>query len=334
MSSNLTLKDVAAAAGVSEMTASRALRNATEVSQATRQKVMNAATTLGYVPNRIAGSLASKKVNLVGVVIPSVKSYVFSEVLDGISASLNPSQLRPVFGLTDYDLETEADVIREMLEWRPSGLIVAGLEHSEAAKQMMRATDTPVVEIMDTDGDAIDSCVGVSHYGAGYDMALAILAKGHRKIGFLGTKMTLDFRASKRFNGFVDGLKTQGVTLIDQENYTSGSTVEKGKFSTASMLERNPDIECIYCSTDVIAMGAVMHCLSAGISIPDQLAIAGFNYLSMASGLPIDLTTTDSLRFDIGKQAADLILQRNQPSADHTPERIELKTVVKIGNSI
>ena len=87
MNSNLTLKDVALLAGVSEMTASRAMRNANDVSITTRKKVMDAAASIGYVPNRIAGSLASKKVNLVGVVIPYVKSYVFSEVLDGISAS-------------------------------------------------------------------------------------------------------------------------------------------------------------------------------------------------------------------------------------------------------
>jgi LacI family gluconate utilization system Gnt-I transcriptional repressor len=234
MNSNLTLKDVALLAGVSEMTASRAMRNANDVSITTRKKVMDAAASIGYVPNRIAGSLASKKVNLVGVVIPSVKSYVFSEVLDGISASLNPSKLRPVFGLTDYDLDTEADVIREMLEWRPSGLIVAGLEHSEIAKKILKNTNTPLVEIMDTDGDPIDSCVGVSHYSAGYNMALAIMEKGHTKIGFLGTKMTSDFRASKRFNGFVDGLQSKGIKLIDQENYSSGSTVEKGKDSDST----------------------------------------------------------------------------------------------------
>ena len=334
MSSNLTLKDVALAAGASEMTASRALRNASDVSNTTRQKVMDTAAALGYVPNRIAGSLASKKVNLVGVVIPSVKSYVFSEVLDGISASLNPSKLRPVFGLTDYSLDTEADVIGEMLEWRPSGLIVAGLEHSEKAKKILQNTNTPIIEIMDTDGDIIDSCVGISHYTAGYEMALAIIKKGHRNIGFLGTKMSLDFRASKRFNGFVDGLNTQGIKLIDQENYTSGSTVEKGKNSTKEMLSRNQGLECIYCSTDVIAMGAVMHCISAGISIPNELAIAGFNNLSMTSGLPIKLATTDSLRFDIGKKAADLILNRNLPGATEAKNVIELKTKVNIGTSI
>ena len=110
MKHKLTLKDVAHAANVSEMTASRALRNAADVSAKTKAKVMDAAAELGYVPNQIAGALASNKVNLVGVVIPSVKSYVFSEVLDGISASLKPSQLRPVFGLTDYDLDQEAEV--------------------------------------------------------------------------------------------------------------------------------------------------------------------------------------------------------------------------------
>jgi len=310
MSGNLTLKDVAQLAGVSEMTASRALRNATDVSATTRQRVKDAATELGYVPNRIAGALASKKVNLVGVVIPSVKSYVFSEVLDGISSALNPSILRPVFGLTDYDFETEEEVIRDMLAWRPSGLIIAGLEHSEATIKMLRNTDTPIVEIMDVDGDPIDSVVGISHYRAGYEMAQEIIKKGHKKIGFLGTKMPSDFRATKRYNGLVDALKDSNLILQDKEFYSSGSSVQAGKEATAAMLKRQPDLDCIYCSTDVIAMGAFMHCISEGISIPDQLAIAGFNALSMANGLPIELATTDSERFEIGKSAAQIILRR------------------------
>ena len=334
MKHKLTLKDVAHAANVSEMTASRALSNAADVSAKTKAKVMDAAAELGYVPNQIAGALASNKVNLVGVVIPSVKSYVFSEVLDGISASLKPSQLRPVFGLTDDDLDQEAEVIRDMLAWRPAGLIVAGLEHSSATRKMLHAADTPIVEIMDVDGDAIDSCVGISHFQAGFDMALAIVDKGHRKIGFMGTKMPLDYRATKRLDGFIAGLKSKGVTLLDQELYTEGSTVRKGKEATAAMLQRYPDLECVYCSTDVIAIGAMMHCMGAGISIPDQLAIAGFNALSMSEGLPMELATTDSLRFDIGKAAADIILQRNISGASQNSKRITFTPAVKPGNSI
>jgi LacI family gluconate utilization system Gnt-I transcriptional repressor len=334
MSTKLTLKDVATAANVSEMTASRALRDAADVSAATRQRVKDAAAELGYVPNRIAGALASNKVNLVGVVIPSVKSYVFSEVLDGISMALEASPLRPVFGVTNYDLDTEADVIRDMLAWRPAGLIVAGLEHSAATRKMLHATGTPLVEVMDLDGDAIDSCVGISHFQAGFDMAKAIVGKGHKNIGFLGTKMPLDYRATKRYDGFAAGLKDAGITLMDEEFYSSGSTVAKGRDSTAEMLQRHPDIECIYCSTDVIAMGAVMHCIKAGVSIPDQLAIAGFNALSMAEGLPIDLATTDSMRFEIGKAAAEMILLRNQPSAPQTSKKVVFKPEVCFGDSI
>jgi LacI family gluconate utilization system Gnt-I transcriptional repressor len=334
MKRRLTLKDVAHAANVSEMTASRALRNASDVSAKTKTKVMDAAAELGYVPNQIAGALASNKVNLVGVVIPSVKSYVFSEVLDGISASLKPSQLRPVFGLTDYDLDLEAEVIRDMLAWRPAGLIVAGLEHSSATRKMLHAADTPIVEIMDVDGDAIDSCVGISHFQAGFDMAQAIVDKGHRKIGFMGTKMPLDFRATKRLDGFIAGLKNKGVTLLDKELYCEGSTVRKGKEATAAMLQRHPDMQCVYCSTDVIAIGAMMHCIGAGISIPDQLAIAGFNALTMSEGLPMELATTDSLRFDIGKAAADIVLQRNISGASQNSKRITFTPAVKPGNSI
>lgn len=334
MKRKLTLKDVAFAANVSEMTASRALRNAADVSEKTKAKVMDAAAELGYVPNQIAGALASNKVNLVGVIIPSVKSYVFSEVLDGISSTLKPSQLRPVFGLTDYDLDQEADVIRDMLAWRPAGLIVAGLEHSPATRKMLYAANTPIVEIMDVDGDAIDSCVGISHFQAGFDMAVAIAKKGHRSIGFLGTKMPLDFRATKRLDGFVAGLESKDITLLDQELYSSGSTVRKGKESTAAMLQRHPNLDCIYCSTDVIAIGAVMHCMAANIAIPDQLAVAGFNALSMAEGLPIELATTDSLRFEIGKAAADIILQRNIQGASQNSKRVKFSPAVKMGNSI
>lgn len=334
MSGNLTLKDIAHAAGVSEMTASRALRNAVDVSPITRKKVIKTAKKLGYIPNRIAGALASNKVNLVGVVIPSVKSYVFSEVLDGISFALKPTRLRPLFGLTEYDLDTEEEMIRDMLAWRPAGLIVAGLEHTKGAKKILCDMDIPLVEIMDVDGEAIDSNVGISHYRAGMEMAEAITTKGHSKIGFLGTKMTLDFRAAKRFNGFVDGLKSKGLKLIDQELYSTGSTIQKGKESTRAMLERNPSLDCIYCSTDIIAIGAVMHCIDARISIPNQLGIAGFNHLGMASGLPIELATTDSLRFEIGKTAASLILKRNEPNANSAPKRIEFTPSVKLGNSI
>lgn len=334
MTRNLTLKDLASEAGVSEMTASRALRNAPEVSKTTRERVLAAAQKLGYVRNKIAGSLASNKVDLVGVVIPSVKSFVFSEVLDGISGVLANTNLRPVFGLTNYDLDTEQDVINEMLSWRPSGLIVAGLEHSEASQKMLRATDIPVVEIMDTDGTPIDVCVGISHYKAGFDMAQTILNRGYKSIGFIGTKMRSDFRATKRLTGFKACLAENNIQLADSELYSTGSSIENGKNFAKSLLGRSPDLDCIYCSNDLSAVGALMHCLEERISVPNDLALAGFNKLDLLNGLPIKLATTNSMRFEIGQKAAEIVIERNASPKPTESQTIELTPMVELGGSL
>ena len=127
----LTLRDVSEASGVSEMTVSRVLRGRGDVSQATREKVLQAAKSLGYVPNKIAGALASQRVNLVAVIIPSMSNMVFPEVLTGINSVLENTELQPVVGVTDYLPEKEEKVLYQMLSWRPSGIIIAGLEHSD-----------------------------------------------------------------------------------------------------------------------------------------------------------------------------------------------------------
>ena len=116
----LTLRDVSAASGVSEMTVSRVLRKRGDVSEATRDRVLAAAKALGYVPNQIAGSLASQRVNLVAVIIPSLSNMVFPEVLNGVNQVLEDTPLQPVVGVTDYMPEKEERVLYEMLSWRPS----------------------------------------------------------------------------------------------------------------------------------------------------------------------------------------------------------------------
>jgi len=306
-----TLKTVAMRAGVSQMTASRALRGGSDVLEATRKKVTEAAAALGYVPNRIAGALASRHVNLVGVIVPSLSSTVFAEVLSGITGALRDSPLQPVVGVSGYDLGHEETVIRDMLSWRPSGLIIAGLEHSAAARLMLEAADIPVVEVMDTDGTPVDYCVGISHRKAGRLMAEEIARRGYRKIGFIGTKMPQDFRAQKRLAGFSEALAGLSLSVVDFEHYTGASSLAKGRELTAALHRRAPDLDCIYYSSDTMCAGGLMYCLGANIAVPDALALAGFNNIDLLAGLPVALATTDSHRLEIGRKAAELILSRD-----------------------
>ena len=125
-----TMHDVARVAGVSQMTVSRVMRGTGYISKDVKNEVVKAAREMGYVHNRLAGGNATYDNPIVGVVIPTMQNRVFNEVLSGINDTLVESGLRPVFGVTEYSLETEEDVVFDLLSWRPRGLILPGLEHT------------------------------------------------------------------------------------------------------------------------------------------------------------------------------------------------------------
>ena len=330
----LTLRDVSEASGVSEMTVSRVLRNKGDVSEATRIKVREAAKRLGYVPNKIAGALASQRVNLVAVIIPSLGNMVFPEVLSGISETLEDTGLQPVVGVTDYLPEKEEKVLFEMLSWRPSGVIIAGLEHSEASRAMLRQAGIPVVEIMDVDGQPIDHAVGISHRRAGRKMAEAILEAGYQRIGFMGTKMPLDHRARKRFEGFTRTLAQAGVEIADQEFYSGGSALAKGREMTAAMIKRSPDLDFLYFSNDMIGAGGLLYLLEQGIDVPGQIGLAGFNSVELLEGLPARLATMDACRREIGCQAAKIIAGRYGETSQEDQHVVELSPILEFGETL
>jgi len=330
----LTLRDVSEASGVSEMTVSRVLRNRGDVSSATREKVLQAAKTLGYVPNKIAGALASSRVNLVAVIIPSMSNMVFPEVMTGISEVLDETPLQPVVGVTNYLPEKEEEVLFEMLSWRPSGVIIAGLEHSDASRAMLRASGVPVVEIMDVDGEPIDAVVGISHRRAGREMARAIVKSGYQNIGFLGTKMPLDHRARKRFEGFTEALAKEGVEVMDQEFYSGGSALAKGREMTETMLKRSEELDFLYYSNDMIGAGGLLYCLDQGIDVPDNIGLAGFNGVELLDGLPRKLATMDSGRKEIGREAARIIAGRSDGTIKERGQRVELTPKLEPGETL
>ncbi len=330
----LTLRDVSEASGVSEMTVSRVLRNKGDVSEETRARVKAAAAKMGYVPNKIAGALASSHVNLVAVIIPSLKNMVFPEVLSGISEILAETELQPVIGVTDYQSDKEEKVLFEMLSWRPAGVIIAGLERSEASRVMLQNAGVPVVEIMDVDGDPIDACVGISHRRAGRKMAETIIAAGYKKIGFMGTKMPLDHRARKRFEGFTRTLGKAGIEIADQEFYSGGSALLKGREMTQTMLTRSPDLDFLYYSNDMIGAGGLLWMMEQGMDIPGSIGLAGFNAVELLDGLPKRLATMDACRFEIGKHAAEIIRDCNVEGTSGSGARVELSPTLAPGDTV
>ncbi|TCZ56637.1 LacI family DNA-binding transcriptional regulator [Roseicella aquatilis] len=305
----VTLAEVAAAAGVGESTVSRVLRRHGSYSGRTRDRVIEAVERLGYVPNRIAGTLASTASRLVAMVIPSVTNIVFTDVLNGIGGPLEERGYQAVFAVTDYDPRREESLVAAMLAWRPAAVILAGLEHTEATRRMLGAQACRVVELLDTDGPAIDLAIGISNRAAGRAGAGYLLGRGYRRIGYLGHDPFRDRRAGKRLEGFRAALAEAGRPPAAEMVLEGASSVARGREGLARLLAGAPGLDAVYFSNDDMAVGGWFHCLEAGIAVPGRLALFGHNGLDIGAALPQPLATLRTPRDAMGREAARLVLE-------------------------
>ncbi|QND28831.1 LacI family DNA-binding transcriptional regulator [Sinorhizobium meliloti] len=304
----VTLAEVAEAAGVGESTVSRVLRNHGSFSGKARERVLDAVERLGYVPNRIAGTLASAGSRLVAFVIPSLTNIVFPDVLRGAGAVLEENRYQAVFSVTDYEPEREEALVAAMLAWRPTAVMLAGFEHTEGTLKMLRASGCRVVELLDIDGTAIDLAVGFSNREAGRASAEFLLKRGYRRIGYVGHDLGRDTRAGKRFEGFREALNLAGVPLLDREIRAGASSVGSGRAGLEQLLRRAPGLDAVYFSNDDMALGGYFHCLARTIPVPTRLALFGHNGLDIGQATPQPLTTIRTPRVATGKLAAELVI--------------------------
>jgi len=318
----LSQTDVANACGLSEMTVSRVLRGQPGVSAENIEKVLAIAKQMGYVPNRIAGALAAGQVPLVAVIVPGLENMVFPEVLMGLEDGLAGSHLQPLLGLSNYDVATEEKVIAELLAWRPSAVVLTGLDHSEGTRASLARAGLPVVEIMDSDGEGLDCVVGLSQRDAGYRMGKAVVEGGYHRVVILGSAQQADRRQESRFAGFSAGLAEAGVPVLGTLAYEGPSSLPKGLALARSAIERWPEVDFLYCTNDMIAAGALFGLQASGRAVPDQTGLAGFSGLELLAGLTPRIATTDTQRFEIGRRAAQMILERLAGGAPGMREEI------------
>lgn len=303
-----TMTDIAAAAGVSQMTVSRVMRGTGQTSAEVRARVEQAAQALGYVPNRLATGLRDETTPLIAVVLPTLGNRVFSEVLTGVTETLSAQGMQPVFGVTEYDPERETELVRDLLSWRPRGIILPGLEHTEAVRAAVRASGVRVAEVMDLDGDPIAVAFGLSHTEAGRATARHMLDRGYRRFGWIDSGNARDLRAAKRLEGFRQTVLAAGARMVADRACDGPSPMVAGRRGTAAMLAGPDRPDAIYYANDDLAAGGLMHCLAEGLQVPRDVALAGFNGLSFLEALPIRLTTVETPRHAMGVRAAQSVM--------------------------
>lgn len=327
------MDDVADRAGVSQMTVSRVMSGKGYISTKVRDQVHAAAAEIGYVQNRLARGLRSEQSSLIAVVLPTLGNTVFTEVLRGITDALTAQSFRPVFGLTEYSENREYELVRDLLSWRPAGIVLAGVEHSDQTRHAIEASGVRVAEVMDIDGAPISKAFGLSQKAAGQVTAQHMLDKDHRRFVYVGSQSGLDLRAGKRLEGFRQTVRKAGGTMVSEVISSLPSSMVEGRRMTAEILSGKDDIDAIYYSNDDLAAGGIMHCLAEGISIPNDIAMAGFNGLPYLDALPIQLTTIKTPRYDIGLQAGQFLATQGETNQSNTPQLVDVGFELSVGQT-
>lgn len=307
-----TMRDVSRLAGVSQMTVSRVLADPELVSEATRSRVMKAIEQLSYVPDRVAGSLSSRRTNFVTAILPTLTNSNFADTAHGLAEALRPDDYQLLIGYTMYRLSEEERIIRSMLARRPDAIVVAGMVHTKPATEMLLRSGIPIVEIWDVPSKPIDHAVGFSNYEVGRAAARYLLSLGHRRIGALGSRTdcdAIDIRGEDRLAGFASVLREAGVgdELIIREG-TAPVSHDHGAQTISILLERAPDVEAVFAVSDISAFGALMECHRRGIRVPEQLSLMGFGDFDIARQTVPALTTIRVDAVEIGRRTGELLL--------------------------
>ena len=307
----ISLAEVARAAGVSKMTASRVLRGEGGYSEKTRAAVMAKVDLLGYLPNRIATAFAGdQNTTFVGVSIPDLGNEVFAQVLEGIDRKLGFHGYQTVLGLTQHTLDEEEKWIRTVLSWRPAGLILTGRSHSPRAIEMLRNSGLPVVEIWDLNSSPLDMCVGLDHSDCGFEMGRFLVGRGYRRLGYVGTSHDTANAATARLEGFTKAVTDGGGAVARQLCLHDTATFYPGYYGTEQLLAARADVECIFYQNDSMAFGGLQYCQRAGLSAPDDIGIVGWGDMPVASVLRQRLTSMHVPTLKLGQMAAEMLVGR------------------------
>ena len=314
----VTLADVAHAAGVSPITVSRALRGERAVDAALVLRVRAAVNKLGYVPDPAARALASKRSSHVAMLIPMLSNALFVDLLEAAQSTLRSAGYQTLMAVTHYNPSEEEHLLREQLQHRPAGLLVTGLERSDATRQLIAQSGVPCVHLMEPSGSPGIYSVGFSQFDASVDMTRHLMAQGKRRIAFAGAQ--LDPRTLQRLDGFRSVMHKAGLHDARLEWLNPApSSLSLGGQMFEQIMGQQPPVDAIFFCNDDLAQGALLAALRLKIKVPQKVAIAGFNDLTGSDQMLPPLTTVRTPRSEIGSAAAQMLLKLMRGEAVDLP---------------
>lgn len=329
MSSRTTMRDVAKAVGMSPMTVSRALRGDETVSADTRTRIQTVARDLGYVYDTSAQAFRTQKSGFVAVTLPSINNANFAETFRALTNGLADSGMQILLGSTNYRIEREETLVRQLLMRNPEALVLTGGFHSDATRELIQARGIPVIEMWDLPDVPLGHVVGFSNFTAMEEILAHLAGRGRRKIAFAGASEGGDLRGAERREGAIAAAKKLGlppVTVLDAG--AAPVSMRHGAKLADQLGSSLLEFDAVLCVSDPVAFGMLSACKRMGIDVPDQLAIAGFGHFEVAEISEPRITTVDVDARRIGEITARILLETSESPAAPRTEKVAVKLVV------
>jgi DNA-binding LacI/PurR family transcriptional regulator len=303
----VSIKDIARAAQVSHSTVSRALRDSPLVNPETRALIHRIAAEKGYTVSAVARSLVTRRTNTIGIVVTSIADPFVGEVVSGIEEFALGHQYSVILATCHADPERERRAVRSLQERRVDGILVTASRVGALYLPMLEEMKVPIVLINNQHPGEFGYHVSIDNPAAARAVTEHLLALGHRRIGYIGDRFGLQ-SDTERCSGYRESLEAAGVAYDPALLVTGDSHPESGLQAMRELLSRPEPPTAVFCYNDMSAYGALRAVRDAGLRIPEDISVAGFDDLFLSSYTDPPLTTVRQPKHEMGRDAAGILL--------------------------
>lgn len=336
---NATIKDVARKSGVNASTVSRALNGNYGVKQQTRDHVKLVAKEMGYRPNRVARGLVTGRSQSLALIVSNIRNPFFAEVARGAEDAAQKAGMDLILCNSDLDLDKQMRYVQSLLEKRVDGIMMYSVASlSRADQDRLSQANAPIVLLNRSAPKGAFSSVFADYEHGGAIAARHLLKLGHRRIGHLGGPKH-NFSLADRARGFVNALQ-QAANPVTPIILSGRNSFAGGCELTAKLLREHPDVTAIFTANDSMAFGAIRAILDAGLKVPDDISLIGFDNVELSSIIHPPLTTIHQPKHEMGQAAVEILLRLGASGERRVPEHrlfgvelIERQSCRQIGES-
>ncbi|MEH6308189.1 LacI family DNA-binding transcriptional regulator [Olivibacter sp. CPCC 100613] len=327
--SQINIKKLAAALGLSTSTISRAFRNNSDINPLTKERILRMADELGYSPNLYASNLRDSKSKTIAIIIPEFGNNFFSQAIKGIEKQARYNGYHTLIYVTEDDVEQEASFIRSLCNGRVEGVVMSasgeGLKHSHL--NLLREKGIPLVFFDRCYEDVEATCVTGNDYDSSYEATQHLVANGCKRIAYLVVNKSISI-GKTRMQGYLDALKDADLTLDD--NLIVECTNDRDEiYKAIKRLFEKTKPDGVFASVERLAMAMLRYCVDAKLDIPMDIKLICFSCLEIADVLNPPLSTVNQPAFEMGARAAEILFE-----ALHNKQTITKKQQIQLSSSI